>query len=273
MYIAMKNDSLKQPIPFFTEVPVSRPYKTLPVDLHDPRSTEPLVNIAAYGIAGESYYARRDGRNAPYNQPLAGALDVVLCREGVARRLADINQALAPLGLELFVWDAYRPITCQQGIWDYMSHKVTAEHPGIDAATHDRLVGRYVSDPRRFKANDPLTWTPHSTGGAVDLTLRHADTQKLADMGTHFDDLSDLSHRDHFEHALAEGLVAPDDVRLINRRILHNAMVGAGFASHPYEYWHFDWGNQLYLRHLEYQPASAGKIPPHAWYGYAPYPA
>ena len=127
----------------------------------------------------------------------------------------------------------------------------------------------YVSDPRRFHPDDPRTWPAHATGAAVDLTLRDLRTRELLDMGTHFDDMSTVSHSDYFERLLHGGRIGPGDARLRNRRLLHWAMQAQGFINYSYECWHFDYGNQMYVMMRNY----LGRDPaPAAWYGYVPAP-
>ena len=70
----MKAEWIKQPIPILDKIVTAGDYKSLPIDVDDPRNAEPLVNVEDYGIAAESYYARTDGNNAPYNRSIDGAL-------------------------------------------------------------------------------------------------------------------------------------------------------------------------------------------------------
>lgn len=231
-----------------------------------PLRDDPLVKIDAYGIAGESYYARNDGKNAPYNTALEGALPAIWCRREVALRLQQANAALAPLGLELFLYDAYRPIACQQGLWDFFISKARTELGGADEEAIETHVRKFISDPRAFKVDDPSTWPTHSTGGAVDLTLRNVKTGALLDMGAGFDEDSERSYTFYYEGLLRDGKIAQDHLPLLNRRMLYGAMIRAGFVNYPYECWHYDWGTQMYIRNARLYGTEAGT---EAWYGYA----
>ena len=240
-------------------------YRGIPVDSVDPRNSEPLVDVSALGIAAESHYARIDGGNWPYNQAISGSLKRVWARKGVVERLVRINQRLAPMGFELFVWDGYRPIETQSGLWDYFEAAVRRERPVAGEADIEAAVVKYVSDPRDFRRDDSTTWPAHSTGGALDLTLRDRATRQLLDMGAAFDEMAAISHSDALERHLAAGDIKETNAPLTNRRILHWAMSTEGFVNYPLEYWHFDWGNQFYVHNLgvEHKPAPAA-----AWYGY-----
>jgi zinc D-Ala-D-Ala dipeptidase len=182
--------------------------------------------------------------------------------------LRNVNERLAAYDVELFLYDAYRPITCQHGLWDFFVKKFHADSSTTNTTVIER-VQEYVSDPRLFDSEDPRTWPAHVTGAAIDLTLRDLRTKRLLDMGTHFDDMSQPSHSDYFERLLRDGHIAHDDIRLRNRRLLHWAMAEQGFTNYSYEYWHFDFGDQMHimtLKHLQRGIACA------AWYGYVPPP-
>jgi zinc D-Ala-D-Ala dipeptidase len=254
--------SLIDPIPIVDWPSNAGAYGNVPVDLDDPRSADPLVRIGDFGIAGQSFYAREDGDNWPYNAKIDGALCDVWCRSLAAQKLKQANKFLETQGYELHVWDAYRPIACQTALWDFFY----AQAPQ-DAFESDRrnFALNYVSDPTRFNRRDPTTWPSHSTGAAVDLTLRDLETQKLCDMGARFDEASAISHSDAYERLLQREPTA--DVASIcnNRRLLHFAMRQQGFVNYPLEFWHFDWGNQMYVHNLR---LLSGSAPERAWYGY-----
>lgn len=240
-------------------------YGGVPVDDGDPRGTEPLAEISAYAIAGENFYAREDGANSPYNRRIAGAVDGVWLRTGVLERIVRANRRLAPYGAELFVFDGYRSVETQQGLWDHFEEEIAREKPGLAPGARRKAVVRYVSDPNRFRRDDPATWPAHTTGAAVDCTLRSLKSGALLDMGAAFDEAREISHSDALERALQAGAIPPDDDALNNRRLLHWAMESEGFVNYPLEYWHFDWGDQMYVHNLALRD---GNAPAAAWYGY-----
>jgi D-alanyl-D-alanine dipeptidase len=240
-------------------------YADVPLDTGHERSGEPLVPLPRHDIAGENYYARTDGENPPYFRPIDGHIAGLWARQSVAEKLARVNLALQPWGLRLFVWDAYRPVSCQAGLWAFAWEQARREAPEADAATIHARVLEFVSDPSGFDPDDPATAPTHATGGAVDLTLQHLGNGALAEMGAGFDEMSPRAASDYYENALKRGEIAPDDTRLLHRRLLHAAMRGEGFVNYPPEFWHFDWGTQMYVRNLA---ALGGDAPGAAWYGY-----
>jgi len=233
-------------------------------DRTDPRWSEPMVDLAAEGLPVEAWYARTDGGNEPYHRPIAGAVKAVAARDSADRLLRLAEAAVAPRGLRIKVVDAWRSVATQQGLWDFFWDKIGRDRPDLDEAAREAMVKTFVSDPRRFSPQDDTTWPIHSTGGSVDVMLIDADGAML-DHGAGFDEAHERSYTDHYERLLARGEIAPDDNRLVNRRILVNAMVNAGFTNYAYEFWHFDYGTQLHV--LTLAQGGASDAPTKAWYG------
>jgi len=125
-------------------------------------------------------------------------------------------------GLKPLVLDALRPQRVQQQLWDALE--------GTDL----RL---YLADPARGSI--------HSYGMALDITLRDADGVEL-DMGTGFDDMTELSHPALEEGFLLAGRLT--EQQLANRRLLRTAMLQAGFLGIKTEWWHFDCGDRDLVR-------------------------
>ena len=258
-----------RPIPIFDEAPTAEDYHNVPIDTRDPRYRESLVDARTCGLAGVNYYARTDGNNVPYRQRIDGAIEELWCRQTIITMLRNVNEVLSTHGVELFLWDGYRPIDCQRWLWDFLQAKVRRDRPGDDDDQVLARTQRYVSDPRIFDPHDPHTWPVHMTGAAVDLTLRDVKSRELLDMGAGFDELHAKSHSAYFERLLIKGRISADDARLRNRRLLYWAMRQAGFTNYSYEFWHFDYGNQMHIMGLRQQGEDARA----AWYGYVPLPS
>jgi zinc D-Ala-D-Ala dipeptidase len=200
---------------------------------------EPLADLKAHGIAGENYY--HSTRNPPYYRRIEGSVPDLLARASVAERLAQVNKRIAPQGLELFVFDAWRPRVVQAYFHDvWMPEQLRQRHPHLTGDALWREVGRYWSAP----TTDPRAPAPHSTGGAVDLTLRWTGGDPLW-MGSLFDDATAIAHRDHFETRSGDMGFSDEEARA-NRRLLHWLMSDAGFAGYYEEWWHFSYGDQYW---------------------------
>ncbi len=245
-------------------------YRNIPIDKRDRRAAEPLVKFADYGIPCESFYDRTDGGNWPYHERIEGATKYVWGRKTVAEMLVRVNARVVPFGVEIFVLDAYRPVKCQEGLWKFFWKQAKLQMPNATEAEQREHVLNFVSDPTRFKRQDSTTWPVHTSGGAVDLTLRDIKTKQLLDMGARFDEMSTDSYSDALEKQLQAGEIKPDDPRLFNRRLLHWAMTEEGFINYPLEFWHYDFGDQMYVLHAGLLKTPAA--PQSAWYGYADAP-
>jgi len=246
-------------------------YRDIPVDRNNECSNEPLVPLESVNVAYESYYAKTDGQNPPFNRAIEGSRKDVWLRKSVAEKLARVNERLAPYETEHFLLDGYRTVACQQGLWNFYIEKAKNENPTGTEEEHRTRATQFIIDPAAFAENDSRTWPAHSSGAAVDLTLRDRLNGELLDMGAHFEEDTKTSPADYFERELLAGRINEDDARLQNRRLLHWAMTSEGMLNETAKVvWHYDWGNQIYVRasrvFLPNPPAAA-------WYGYIAPPA
>lgn len=218
-------------------------YRDIAIDVAGAANAEPIVVAADYGVAGQNYYAH--ARNPPYYHAIPGAIDAIVLRDGAARRLQQVNTQLAPLGLELFVFDAWRPQAVQIYFHDHwLPAELKRRQPDLSGDALLAEVERYWAAP---SAGDDAP-SPHSTGGAVDLTIRWRGAEPLW-MGSLFDDASPIAHTAHFESALSDAAFSFSDAEArANRRLLYWLMRGAGFASNPSEWWHFSYGDQMWAQ-------------------------
>ncbi len=201
---------------------------------------EPVVEARDLGLKGENFYAGT--RNPPYWQRIEGAIDQLWLRRSVAEKLARVNARANSAGLELFLFDAWRPRAVQAYFHDvWMPREIKRRNPGLSGAALTEEVERYWAAPSDT-ADSPA---PHATAAAVDLTLRWTDGEALW-MGSLFDDATALAHRDRFELLDAASFSFSDQEARANRRLLHWLMSEEGFAGHPDEWWHFSWGDQMW---------------------------
>jgi D-alanyl-D-alanine dipeptidase len=124
--------------------------------------------------------------------------------------------------LTLLVLDALRPQRVQEALW-----------AALDS-----------TDLRMYLAN-PVRGSIHSYGMAIDVTMTGADGREL-DMGTPFDDLTELSHPKFEQRFLAADEIT--SVQIANRQLLRDAMNHAGFQGISTEWWHFDYGDRESVR-------------------------
>ncbi len=148
-----------------------------------------------------------------------------------------VAKSLLPSGIKFRILDAWRPMALQLELYNLYS-KAIIDRFNLENVTEEmqnKIINKYVSYP----SYDVLLPPVHTTGGAVDLTLID-DVGNELDMGTGFDSFSNMSKTDYYEVS-AEKL----EIRN-NRRILYNAMIGAGFTNLPSEWWHYDFGDRFW---------------------------
>jgi D-alanyl-D-alanine dipeptidase len=248
-------EALRQrPIPDQAEARARRlGFRALPIDRENPAHGEALVEVTTLGIAGENYYWSE--RNPPYWRRIEGATPKLLLRASVAAKLGRVNARLRETGLELFLFDAWRPREVQAYFHDvWMPEEIKKRRPELSGEALLGEVERYWAAPT---ANDASP-APHSTGAATDLSLRWISGELLF-MGSIFDDVTDIAHRDHFESA--SGMRFSDEEARACRRLLHWVMSEEGFAGHPDEWWHFSYGDQLWASLSEEPAAQYGLAP------------
>lgn len=186
------------------------------------------------GLADPTALSPRIAYDGAYlRQGLPGAMERCLLRETVARKLAQAADSL-PEDYSLLIFDALRPLSVQRGIYDNFRAQFLRERPGISEPELAALLDDFVARPVRR----PHRPAPHATGGAVDLTLGK-DGRPL-DMGTGFDDLTDLAHTDALERSCPPGREEARD----NRRLLYHLMTSAGLVNYPCEWWHYAYGER-----------------------------
>jgi len=198
-------------------------------NIHSNYINSPLVEIPTdSGIVIEMQY---------YLKKMPFSIDKCLLRKEVLDKLFQAKQYL-PSGITFKIWDAYRPIELQKEIYYQYKDEIIKNFKleNISEDQQNKIISKYVSYPNYDVKNAPL----HTTGGAVDLTLVDIKTGKELDMGCYFDEFSDRASTDYYEKNNLNNEAKK------NRRILYNAMIRAGFTNLPNEFWHYDYGDNLW---------------------------
>jgi D-alanyl-D-alanine dipeptidase len=153
---------------------------------------------------------RYAGPNNFTHRPLYPPGMPAMVRFSVAQRLIVAQKYLKAHGFGLKIWDAYRPRTAQQQLWE---------------ATRNNS---YVADPKEGVGS------MHTRGAAVDATLIDRAGKEVT-MPTEFD---------NFTPAAMLYYQGPDPMVRSNLKMLQKAMARAGFYGLRTEWWHFcagDW--------------------------------
>jgi D-alanyl-D-alanine dipeptidase len=213
----------------------------VPIDFAGPLANEPCVEAKDAGISGANHY--NTPLNPPYYVSVPGSIAQLYLRRTVATRLQGVNARLAPLGLEVWLFDAWRPQAIQRYFRDiWFPGWLRVRRPDLSGKAFDDEVDKYWAAPSAGE-NSP---SPHSTGGAVDLNLVFRGTKQPLHMGTIFDDLTPTAWTDGLERTASISM--SDDEARANRRLLYWVMSEVGFANNPTEWWHYSWGDQMWAR-------------------------
>jgi len=255
------DEVLLQPIPDMDELRKRKVgYGDEPIDRLHPKFSEPLVDIADYGIAGQAYYSRP---NAATDVPVPGAPTNMHLRQSVAETLVKINSALqSPViadffggEVELYVEDALRPVSLQVQLHDQLIPELLrANNPNIS----EQEITERLKDLIAVPSVDPSRPSPHSTGGVLDIILRYKQDNRgyvagsQVPMGHRDGDTSERILPDYFE--LNKPQNDEDITAQRNRRAYYAIMTGSAFGvdtglvCNPTEWWHWGAGDQLSAR-------------------------
>lgn len=149
-------------------------------------------------------------------------------RRQVAERLQQAAIQL-PSGIRFKIVECHRSLEAQRHIFAEVMDDVKKDHPNWNEQEIYNETSTFVAPPD----NTP----PHSTGGAIDLTLMTADGVEL-DMGTDLNDgYSGTCYT--FSESISEEAKK-------NRQILIRVMQDAGFVNYPAEWWHWSYGDRYW---------------------------
>ncbi|WP_224784604.1 cyclase family protein [Marinihelvus fidelis] len=153
--------------------------------------------------------------------------DRLVMTRATATALAHVQAELAPMGLGLLVYDAYRPQPA-------VDHFVRWAEDVDDT----RMKAEYYPDVQKgqlFAEGYIAAKSGHSRGSTVDLTLVDLASGEPLDMGTAWDFFG------------AESWVAWDGAsaqQRSNRMLLRSVMLGQGFTPYEKEWWHFRFADE-----------------------------
>jgi D-alanyl-D-alanine dipeptidase len=198
---------------------------------------EPLVEIRDLNIDGENHYW------VMKNPPVKDCIPHLLVRQSLAEILKNIENMLHEHGLGLFVKDAWRPVSLQKNRYEYYQKWLKERNPEWSEEMIQIRMTEWFHPVREEELL--IHPPPHTTGGAVDLTLKDLSTGKLLPMGNGYD----FKQTDYFELESERRLLSQDEIEILNnRRILYWSMFYNGLINTQSEWWHYSWGDQSWGR-------------------------
>lgn len=162
---------------------------------------------------------------------------------------------LLPSGMRLGLVEAWRHPGIQAAMYAASRKRIEAEFPHWTRSQITRRVNRFSAPP------DPRVPPPHTTGGAVDVTLIREDGFPVDFTSPYdpFDPAGALSR--------AKGLGSEASS---NRELLWSVMGEVGFTNYPAEWWHWSFGDPGWAYRGGHESAIYGGCAPEDASGAAP---
>lgn len=135
----------------------------------------------------------------------------------LAQKVAEARRRLKAIrpDVNLLVYDAARPISIQQSMWDMVKGTPMAD---------------FIADPTDRRGL-------HNYGAAVDVTLMDCTGQPLQ-MGSEYDYFGDEARTEIEDRLLADGRITRRE--LDRRLLLRRVMTEVGLLTIKSEWWHFN---------------------------------
>jgi len=152
-------------------------------------------------------------------------------RKTVTEKLCKAQSCL-PDGIKFKILEGYRPVSIQKKIFKERMAYLKKQNPKWNEERLFRETAVFVAPWE----NTP----PHSTGGAIDLTLVAKKGKELV-MGTNFKDV----YGDVYDDSCFTDAEVSKEAKS-NRKILIDALTRAGFVNYPAEWWHWSYGDRYW---------------------------
>ena len=181
-------------------------------------------------------------------------------REDVVSRLVMANEYLQTIynDYSLILYDSWRPLEVQSYMF-YLAFESESNKRGLKIHPNERnSYPEIIKEVEKFWAYpsfDDNCPPPHSTGGAIDLTIADG-SGKLIDMGCEIDNMDVSASPEFYKDRISTESIIWDD----RRNLLKKVMIKFGFVQHPNEWWHFSYGDQLWAWVNQKRNAIYGKI-------------
>ena len=199
----------------------STAFAEISYDKSDFMPVSAVIDDAAYDIRYYSPNNFTGNKINGYNAPIAYMTKEALAALEIAAK--DLREQ----GYRLLIWDTYRPQKAVDNFVEWINNPNDEGdktfYPKLEKS--DLLKGNYI-----------MAKSGHSRGSTIDLTII-TKNGSFVDMGGTFDLFSEISHPDYKKITKEQRN---------NRKILHDAMIKAGFNGLDSEWWHFTLKNEPY---------------------------
>jgi D-alanyl-D-alanine dipeptidase len=166
-------------------------------------------------------------------------------RQAVANKLLEAGKYL-PAGILFYFSEGHRPLSVQRQLFTKYYAQLAHANPAWEEKKIKYETTKYVAPPEDVP--------PHSTGGAIDITLIDANGNEL-DMGSILDETPDKNANRNFTYA--DNI---SDHAKANRQLLITALSKVGFINYPTEWWHWSYGDKYWAYHAHHPHAIYGSV-------------
>ena len=171
-------------------------------------------------------------------------------RQGILERLVAADLTLRESGYRLLILEGWRSPVIQQRMFRLAEVKLRERYPDLSETELRDMVETFTAP------QSDVVPPPHSTGGAVDLSLGTLDGQPL-DMISPFDPYDPAGFATD-----AEGLTP---TARNHRNILAAALSSQGVTNYVSEFWHWSYGDQGWAYRGHHPHALYGPTAPIGW--------
>lgn len=152
-------------------------------------------------------------------------------RKTVLEKLLEAWKSLPP-ELRFLVVESFRPLSIQTRYFSGYSEELKKIHAEWSNERIYMEASKFVAPPEIVP--------PHSTGGAIDLTLCDESGREV-DMGTALNTDPEKS-----SNACFTGAENISSEAKANRKMLINSLSKVGFINYPTEWWHWSYGDRYW---------------------------
>lgn len=199
---------------------------------------EPLVNLREYA---RDIIIEIEPVSKKFQRLREGTCFV---RESVAIKLAQA-QSLLPRGYRLKIVDGYRSLAAQKRIYSDVLQEMQKKFPRLSLRALQWETDKWVANPK--------TIPPHTTGGAVDVTLVDSEGKEL-DFGCPLNTSLEKAHM-YYPELSARAKKS--------RQLLISIMQKSGFKNYPLEWWHWSYGDRIWAHCAQQSYALYGAVRKH----------
>lgn len=149
----------------------------------------------------------------------------------IRKKVADLilkAETLLPNNLTFYITDLHRPLSLQKRLFNQIKKEIQKNNPTYTPKRLWQEVTKYIADPDGCP--------PHSTGGAIDITISDHKGNQI-DMGCPIDTISAKSNTFYPRIKIHQKQ---------NRKLLFDSLTKVGFVNLPTEWWHFSYGEQYW---------------------------